>query len=124
MASQSNDICARRADGETKLSISVFDIKSQKMVGFFEPMVLLGSESQLRGGRFHAYDAAVRSHPVTIPMFGKKGYQGFINMVEWIADNAHGAWAFLLQVKGQWDCDITFYFDNAMDAMLFRLNIN
>jgi hypothetical protein len=51
-------------------------------------------------------------------------YQAFTNMVEWIADAAHGRWSFFITARGEWDADLTFYFDDAQDAMLFRLSIN
>ncbi len=125
MGSQSNHVEARRADGGTKLSIQIIDDDTKRIIGLLEPMVLYGSEHQLRGGRFHAYDATVRSHPVTTG-FRKNNamYQGFINMVEWIAESAHGRWAFFFEAYGDWDADLTFYFDDAQDAMLFRLSIN
>jgi hypothetical protein len=123
MVSQSNDIEVRRADGEVKLSIAVHDIASRKLVGYLEPMVLYGSEIQLRGGRFHAYDTTVRDYPVTTSFHKSHSWnRAFTNMVEWIADAAHGRWSFFMLAKGDWD--VTFYFDDPQDAMLFRLSIN
>jgi hypothetical protein len=123
MVSQSNFIEARRADGRCRLSIQIIDDDTKRIVGLLEPMGLYGSEVQLRGGRLHAYDPTISTLAISFAPPNSGINQSFINMVEWIADHAEGRWSFSVRTEGT-GFRLTFYFDDAQDAMLFRLSIN
>lgn len=86
------------------------------------PMKLYESERELRGGRFHHYSEATKDHPVSLPY----GENHMRQQIDWIAEHT-GRWnAVVIPIhgddsEGAGDYVIRYSFEDAKDAVLFRL---
>lgn len=81
-------------------------------------MTVYGSEENLDGGRFVRFQRDMFDNQVSV---GKYRNQGFINMVNWLAESTTGSWNFNITLDDVWS--MTFYFADPCDAMLVRLSL-
>ncbi len=86
---------------------------------------LYGSELNLNGGRFLRYRRTLVENGVFV---GKLRFNvislAFARAVEWVADNTISLWNFhLAYVENDAALQMTFYFDDPTDAVIFRLSI-
>ena len=85
---------------------------------------IMGSETNLNGGRFWNYNAEVRSHSVSVDMRGFLSPAAAI-VIEWIAENCIDSWSFHLGKRftgKRYDgLAFTIFFQSKEDAVLFRL---
>lgn len=88
-------------------------------------MPLYGSELKLDGGRFLRYSRTLANNGVSV---GKIRFDivsmAFTRAVEWIAENTVSTWNFhLAYTETDAALQMTFYFDDPTDAVIFRLSI-
>lgn len=123
-ASQYNIVEAVTNRGKNRLVVHMVETTNNRDTPIY-PMDLLGSEKNLDDGRFHSYNDSLAANPVAIGIIHYADIsQSFTNMVEWVAEYA-GMWNFHFEHHHEMmSLSLTFYFDQPVDAMLFRLSIN
>ena len=122
--SQYNLVAVEQLAGEARLVVHMVCYRSRRDTPI-KPMKLYGSEVDLNNGRFHSYDRTLTENSINVGRIRWDNLsQGFVNAVEWIAENCEGKWNFHLSYdENSAACHLTFYFDDLSDAVLFRLSI-